>query len=78
MSAGETPPLSIAIGGPDRGPGHDLAEDLIGTVSFTEMFLLDLNGTKPPLAYVRVVDGGACCVDGAWNHSERAGGKGCD
>jgi citrate synthase len=36
--------------------GHDLADELIGRVSFTEMFLLDLHGTPQSAAHVRVVD----------------------
>ena len=36
--------------------GRPLAGELIGRVSFTEMFLLDLTGELPPPAHVRVVD----------------------
>lgn len=36
--------------------GHDLADELIGRVSFTEMFLLDLNGAPQSAAHVRMVD----------------------
>ncbi|MBA2963839.1 MULTISPECIES: citryl-CoA lyase [Ramlibacter] len=36
--------------------GHDLVEDLIGQVSFTEMFLLQLTGQRPSAAQVRVLD----------------------
>lgn len=34
----------------------DLVEDLIGQVSFTEMFLLQLTGQRPPPAHVKVLD----------------------
>ena len=36
--------------------GHDLVEDLIGQVTFTEMFLLHLTGKRPPPAHVRILD----------------------
>ena len=36
--------------------GQDLVEDLIGKVSFTEMFLLQLTGKRPPAAHVRILD----------------------
>jgi len=36
--------------------GHNLVEDLIGKVSFTEMFLLHLTGRKPPPSHVRLLD----------------------
>ena len=36
--------------------GVDLVEDLIGKVSFTEMFLLQLTGRRPPPAHVRILD----------------------
>ncbi|GAA3543823.1 citryl-CoA lyase [Amycolatopsis ultiminotia] len=36
--------------------GHDLVDELIGRVGFTEMFLLDLHGEIPPPAHVRVVE----------------------
>jgi citrate synthase len=36
--------------------GQDLVEDLIGQVSFTEMFLLQLTGKRPPAAHVRILD----------------------
>jgi citrate synthase len=36
--------------------GHDLVEELIGQLTFTEMFLLQLTGTKPTQAQVRMLD----------------------
>lgn len=36
--------------------GHDLVDELIGNVSFTEMFLLQLTGKRPPAGHVRVLD----------------------
>jgi citrate synthase len=36
--------------------GHDLVEELIGQVSFTEMFLLELTGKMPPASHVRILD----------------------
>lgn len=36
--------------------GHDLVEELIGQVSFTEMFLLQLTGRRPTAAQVRILD----------------------
>lgn len=36
--------------------GHDLVEELIGQVGFTEMFLLHLTGERPPQSHVRVLD----------------------
>ena len=36
--------------------GQDLVQDLIGQVSFTEMFLLQLTGKRPPKAHVRILD----------------------
>jgi len=36
--------------------GEDLVENLIGQVSFTEMFLLQLTGKRPPAAHVRILD----------------------
>jgi citrate synthase len=36
--------------------GHDLVEELIGQVTFTEMFLLQLTGKKPTQAQVRMLD----------------------
>lgn len=37
--------------------GHDLAGQIIGHMTFTELFLLDLNGERPSAEHVRVVDG---------------------
>lgn len=34
----------------------DLVDDLIGKVSFTEMFLLELTGQRPPAAHVNILD----------------------
>ena len=34
----------------------NLVEDIIGKMSFTEMFLLQLTGQKPPVAHVRILD----------------------
>lgn len=36
--------------------GHDLADELIGRRTFTEMFLLDLHGTPQPARHVELVD----------------------
>jgi citrate synthase len=36
--------------------GADLVDELIGKVSFTEMFLLQLTGKRPPQSHVRVLD----------------------
>ncbi len=36
--------------------GRDLADDLMGRLTFTEMFLLDLHGEVPSAAHVRMVD----------------------
>ncbi len=35
---------------------QDLVEELIGQVSFTEMFLLQLTGKRPPASHVRILD----------------------
>lgn len=50
------PPLSRMTGDRIEVRGRDLARDLIGKVSFTEMFLLDLVGEEQPASHVRVVD----------------------
>lgn len=55
MSAGRSP-LSTTVGDRIDVRGRDLAGELIGTMSFTEMFLLDLHGQEQPPAHVRVVD----------------------
>lgn len=51
-----TPPLSATIGDRIEVRGHDLASELIGRKSFTELFLLDLHGHEQSPAHVRVVD----------------------
>jgi citrate synthase len=52
------PTTSIATSDAERIliRGHDLVEDLIGQVSFTEMFLLQLTGQRPSPAQVRILD----------------------
>ncbi len=49
-------PLSTTVGDRIEVRGRDLARDLIGKVSFTEMLLLDLHGEEQPAGHVRMVD----------------------
>lgn len=53
---GDPAPISTTVDDRILVRGFDLADDLIGRVSFTEMFLLDLNGAVPSPSHVRVVD----------------------
>jgi citrate synthase len=50
------PPLSVTVDDRIEVRGRDLARELIGHVSFTEMLLLDLHGEPQPPAHVRMVD----------------------
>lgn len=52
------PTTSIATSDAERIliRGEDLVEDLIGQVSFTEMFLLQLTGKRPPAVHVKILD----------------------
>lgn len=36
--------------------GHDLVEDLLGKITFTEMILLHLTGRRPPAGHVVILD----------------------
>jgi citrate synthase len=56
VSGSERPALSETINDRIQVRGCDLADELIGKVSFTEMLLLDLHGSKQSPAHVRVVD----------------------
>jgi citrate synthase len=56
MSREGVPPLSETVGDRIEVRGRDLADELIGKVSFTEMLLLDLHGAKQSPAHVRLVD----------------------
>jgi citrate synthase len=51
------PPLSATVDGRILVHGVDLASELIGTTSFTEMLLFELDGAIPSAARARVVDG---------------------
>jgi citrate synthase len=50
------PALSETVGDDILVRGRDLARDLIGSFSFTEMLLLELRGEPAPPEHVRVVD----------------------
>jgi citrate synthase len=50
------PPISSTEGDEIIVRGRRLAGDLLGQVSFTEMFLLDMDGTPPDAHRVRMVD----------------------
>jgi citrate synthase len=52
------PTTSIATSDAERilVRGQDLVDDLIGQVSFTEMFLLQLTGRRPAPGHVRILD----------------------
>jgi citrate synthase len=52
----DPPPLSSTVDDRISVRGRDLADELIGRLSFTEMLLLDLHGEEQPAAHVRVVD----------------------
>lgn len=58
MKTRPRPTTSIATSDAQRilVRGHDLVEELIGQVSFTEMFLLQLTGQRPSASQVRVLD----------------------
>ncbi len=56
MTRDGLPPLSETIEDRIEVRGRDLANELIGTLSFTEMLLLDLHGEEQPAAHVRLVD----------------------
>ena len=49
-------PISTTEGDEIIVRGHRLAGDLLGRVTFTEMFLLDMDGTLPDAHRVRMVD----------------------
>jgi citrate synthase len=49
-------PISTTEGDEIIVRGHRLAGDLLGRVTFTEMFLLDMDGTPPDAHRVRMVD----------------------
>src|SRR3954447_16670335 len=50
------PPISSTDGDDIIVRGHRLATDLLGKVTLTEMFLLDMDGALPDPARVRMVD----------------------
>lgn len=50
------PPISTTEGDEIVVRGHRLAGELLGRVSFTEMFLLDMDGTRADAHRVRMVD----------------------
>ena len=50
------PPISTTEGDEIIVRGYRLAGDLLGKVGFTEMFLLDMDGTMPDPHRVRMVD----------------------
>ncbi len=50
------PPISTTEGDEIIVRGYRLAGDLLGKVGFTEMFLLDMDGTMPDAHRVRMVD----------------------
>ena len=50
------PPISTTEGDEIIVRGHRLAGELLGRVSFTEMFLLDMDGTPADAHRVRMVD----------------------
>ncbi len=50
-------PLSTRVDDRIQVRGRDLAGDLIGKISFTQMLLLDLHGEEQPARHVRMVDG---------------------
>jgi citrate synthase len=52
----ELPPISATIDDEIFVRGRNLGRDLIGSMTFTEMFLLDLDGTAPSPSRVRMVD----------------------
>jgi citrate synthase len=52
----QLPPISTTQGDEIIVRGHRLAGDLLGRVSFTEMFLLDMDGTLADAHRVRMVD----------------------
>lgn len=56
IDAGSSAPLSVTRGDTIEVRGYDLADDLIGKVTFAEMMLLDLTGERRSPAHVRVVD----------------------
>ena len=56
MTLDGLPPLSETIDDRIEVRGRDLAGELIGKFSFTEMLLLDLHGEEQPAGHVRVVD----------------------
>ena len=49
-------PLSVTIDGEIYVRGRSLAGELMGSLSFTEMLLLELKGTPPTAAEVRMID----------------------
>lgn len=53
---GDLAPLSETVGDRIEVRGRDLADELIGKVSFTEMMLLDLHGREQSPSHVRLVD----------------------
>jgi citrate synthase len=50
-------PLAVTRGGAIEVRGHDVASELIGKVSLTELLLLELHGELQSPEHVRVVDG---------------------
>jgi citrate synthase len=50
------PELCETIGDDIFVRGHDLARELVGSLTFTEMLLLELRGEPAPAEHVRVVD----------------------
>jgi citrate synthase len=52
----ETPPICVMDGDQIIVRGQNLASDLMGNVSFTEMMLLDVDGALPGPGRVKVVD----------------------
>ena len=56
MSDAASQPISTTEGDEIIVRGHRLAGELLGRVSFTEMFLLDMDGALPDPHRVRMVD----------------------
>lgn len=53
---GDIDSIFEAVGDRMKVRGRDLADELIGQVSFTEMMLLDLHGREQSPSHVRIVD----------------------
>ncbi|HEY0816328.1 MAG TPA: citryl-CoA lyase [Pseudonocardia sp.] len=56
MTTAAQHPVSQTVGDRILVRGRDLADELIGSMTFTEMFLFDLTGQVPTRSHVRIVD----------------------